>query len=379
MRRSRTTRYDLPVDELREELYRLSYHGLEQCVRRLLQDLGYHSVAVLTRTHRRQRTSHGGFDLIAKSEAGLTKDSLIVQIKQYERPVSRRFVDELRGAMLRTGVGHGLLITLGSFPLPAHKAAESSPIAPIRLVDGAELAMLFIFKGIGVREARSGRITVDRRFFASVRDTYPRPGRTRLSMGQGKANTRWSGANPTRKGGDMLYRTHALIAVNSLWFLTPIPGAVTGSNIGLLAVLAAVGAMLPDLDARNSTVRHLSVKGIQPFVPFASVLNRAWGHRGPLHSLAGLLAVAAATGLLASLWAWRLSAALMLGYASHLAADACTVTGIPLWPGRSDRWHLLPKRFRFVTGSLAEDALLPLLAAAVLLLFLTHPAIPDRQ
>ena len=61
----------------------------------------------------------------------------------------------------------------------------------------------------------------------------------------------------------------------------------------------------------------------------------------------------------------------MLGCASHLAADATTRSGIPwLYPDQK-RYHLLPRSWRFVTGSMAEEALFPFLFAAVALLLLT--------
>ena len=111
---------------------------------------------------------------------------------------------------------------------------------------------------------------------------------------------------------------------------------------------------------------------VAPFALPALVLHRAFGHRGFLHSALGL----GLFGLLAALplsfwWGWPPSLALWLGYASHLAADACTRTGVPLlYPDRR-RLFLLPPRLRFVTGSAAEEALLPLLALPVLLLLLS--------
>lgn len=48
-------------------------------------------------------------------------------------------------------------------------------------------------------------------------------------------------------------------------------------------------------------------------------------------------------------------AALSLGYASHLAGDACTRTGIPLFYPQRKNYHLLPIRIRVVTGSEYEE------------------------
>ena len=60
----------------------------------------------------------------------------------------------------------------------------------------------------------------------------------------------------------------------------------------------------------------------------------------------------------------------MLGYASHLLGDASTRSGIPLLYPLPERYHVLPRRWRFVTGSLAEEALFPFLVMAVAVLLL---------
>lgn len=175
----------------------------------------------------------------------------------------------------------------------------------------------------------------------------------------------------------MMWRTHALLGVCALWALAPFPGAVTSYNVGPLCALAAFGALLPDLDADRSKVRSLQVMGIRPFVPIALLAHRAWGHRALLHSPLGLLLFGGLCVPVALLWGWLPALALWLGYASHLAGDACTKTGIPSWPNRAEkRLYLLPARYRFVTGSWAEEALLPLLALPVALLLLSRFPMP---
>ncbi len=152
-----------------------------------------------------------------------------------------------------------------------------------------------------------------------------------------------------------------------------------GQTVGSLTVLAAAAALLPDLDAQRSKIRSLKIGPLRPFDPLGGLLYGAWGHRGPLHSLPGL----AVFGLIAALplslaWGWQYGAAALLGYASHLALDAMTRHGVPLLPslGRDGRWglrrrrHLLPPRWRFVTGSAAEDVLQACLLGLALLLLL---------
>ena len=177
----------------------------------------------------------------------------------------------------------------------------------------------------------------------------------------------------------MTWRTHLLVGVNALWVLAPLPNALAPDTVGLLALTAGVGALLPDLDAARSKVRSLDIRGVRPLVPLADALYHTFGHRGLLHSPVGW----AGFGLLCLLlapwlgWAgrgWEAPLGLFVGYGSHLIADSATPSGIPStglhpWLVRRRRFHLLPRRLRVVTGSPAEDALLlPLAASAALLL-----------
>ena len=171
----------------------------------------------------------------------------------------------------------------------------------------------------------------------------------------------------------MTGKTHALIGASSVWALTLIPGAVTTYNVGPLCVLATFGALLPDLDAGASTIRSLKVGSFRPFDAIGFAAYRTWGHRALLHSPAGLIAFAGLCVPVGLLWGAVPAAALWLGYASHLAGDACTRTGIPGWPNRTDRrLYLLPPGRRLVTGSFHEEILIPIFAILVLVLLFSH-------
>ncbi len=151
--------------EIRAELLALSFNAFERCAGALLRSLGYEDVHV-RRDGKEGRNRDGGWDIEATLPTGLTRVKVIAQIKQYDTvPVQKRYVDELRGAMLRTAAGQGLLIALSTFPDTAKLAAASTAIAPIRLIDGGELARLMISQGIGVAMDDSGRKHIDRGFF----------------------------------------------------------------------------------------------------------------------------------------------------------------------------------------------------------------------
>lgn len=170
----------------------------------------------------------------------------------------------------------------------------------------------------------------------------------------------------------MRWDTHMLFAVNSLWLLTIVPDGVDFSTIGLLAAAAIFGGLLPDLDAAESKIKHLQVTGIKPFLIPAQVVHRTDVHRGILHSLIGLGFVATVSVPMAILMGWTMWLALLLGYASHLFADAATKTGIRLLYPRQQRSYLLPKQWRITTGSLAEEMLLSLLIVGAMTLLLSN-------
>lgn len=172
----------------------------------------------------------------------------------------------------------------------------------------------------------------------------------------------------------MTWRTHVLGGIGSLWLLAPALGSA--GNAGVLAAIAALGALLPDLDATRSKVRSLSAFGIQPFNPIGAAVNATFGHRGFLHSPWALAVVAGIAGLVWARAGWGAAAAFWLGYASHLALDACTVSGIPrnarTVMGRAGRIFMVPTALRVVTGSPGEDAYFALVAIAASALLLFH-------
>jgi inner membrane protein len=204
----------------------------------------------------------------------------------------------------------------------------------------------------------------------------------------------------------MTWRTHVLGGVAALWLIAGVQGhPSSGVGINVLATLgdspsvwlgdspsvwlgdspsvwlgdspvvwafcAGMGALLPDLDAQESKIKNLSVFGIRPFLLPANFLHRSLGHRGMLHSALGLMLMALVIGIPAGIGLGTTAMmALILGIASHLALDASTKSGIPLWFPNPQRMHLLPSQLRITTGSQAEDGVLIALALLVAAYFL---------
>lgn len=171
-----------------------------------------------------------------------------------------------------------------------------------------------------------------------------------------------------------MWRTHVLFGISTLWLLAPLPPEILQANMGVLAAVAALGALMPDLDASESKIKHLQIPNtqIKPFMIPALVVSRTDQHRGLLHSLSGL-GMMALFILPASFYTgWAIAVTFLLGYLSHLGADAATKSGIRLLYPKPRRFHLLPLRWRFTTGSLAEEFLFAPLAISVMSLLLIH-------
>jgi membrane-bound metal-dependent hydrolase YbcI (DUF457 family) len=172
--------------------------------------------------------------------------------------------------------------------------------------------------------------------------------------------------------------THQIAGVG----LAAVAGAavdVPTTTAVVLAGAAWVGSMLPDADMAGSRVyrrtrverRNLLARVIGTVIRLPLRLLVLLPHRGITHSLFACALAAVVVAVLVSLVAPTVAVAagtgLAIGYAAHIAADACTPSGVPLLApvSRSRRW-LLPKPARIPTGSLREYAAATVLTATLL-------------
>jgi inner membrane protein len=172
----------------------------------------------------------------------------------------------------------------------------------------------------------------------------------------------------------MTWPTHALFGISTLWLLSPLPPQVLQADFGVLAAAAAFGALLPDLDASESKIKHLKIPNtqIKPFMLPALVVSRSDQHRGLLHSLAGVGMMVVFSAPIIGWVGWSPVVALLLGYISHLIADSATKSGIRWLYPSPERFYLLPVGWRFTTGSLAEEVLMAPLAVSVICLLMAN-------
>ena len=63
----------------------------------------------------------------------------------------------------------------------------------------------------------------------------------------------------------MTWSTHLMAGLSTLWLMEVLPVSQT-ENMALLAGAAALGSLLPDLDAAESKIKHLTVGGVKPFL-----------------------------------------------------------------------------------------------------------------
>ena len=166
------------ADKLQAQILDLSIQSYEQLIAQVLRAVGYENVRVLrdprpSRRSHKGRNRHGGYDITAIISTEFNTQPVLVQVKQYARPISRRFVDELRGALLRTQARQGLLITTSTFAPRAREAAQEDYIGPIHLIDGAGLHELLVRYRMGIGENKRGKLYLKKRFFRRLEHFIP--------------------------------------------------------------------------------------------------------------------------------------------------------------------------------------------------------------
>lgn len=155
-----------------KDLASVSFSTYLSILRLMLARADYQIVRSLGRRYLRSYKPSGGADLIAAYQSVQGPIKVLVQLKQESRKLQRRYIDELRGKMLRTGVSHGLVITLGVASKPALAAASEFPGRPISIIGGEELAKFFS-DSLGFRKADLDTLQAVR-FASQGPNTLPR-------------------------------------------------------------------------------------------------------------------------------------------------------------------------------------------------------------
>jgi membrane-bound metal-dependent hydrolase YbcI (DUF457 family) len=177
--------------------------------------------------------------------------------------------------------------------------------------------------------------------------------------------------------------THELVGVSLALAAAKLVEADPLETVGLAAA-SLFGSRLPDLDQLGARVHRRSrlerrsllvgATGAAMRLPLLACAVLV-PHRGVTHSAVACIAAAGFAALVASaaaaVAALVVGAGVGIGYAEHLAADACTPGGVRLWAPLSGRrvW-LLPPRARIPTGSVRETGLAAAVVAALAVVLL---------
>ena len=118
----------------------------ERLIARLLGAMGYENITVTS------HSADGGVDVLADIQVGILQLHTAVQVKRKKHNVQRPVVSQLRGDMAALpDVDQGMIITTSGFS-PGAKGVSRIRNAPlIVLIDGNQLAELFIEHEIGSR------------------------------------------------------------------------------------------------------------------------------------------------------------------------------------------------------------------------------------
>ena len=176
--------------------------------------------------------------------------------------------------------------------------------------------------------------------------------------------------------------THALVGLTAAAALNAQigfvqPHVVKGVPVGLAicAGFAILGALLPDVDAEDSTIKH--EMGAAGTLTSLSLKLLGVGHRGVTHYGVTTLGVMIIGYLVSARMGYPdAGLALGVGYLSHVIADALTRHGVPLWWPLPGNFHLLPGPFRIKTGG-AGESIFFMLASATFVWIALSMAPPD--
>jgi restriction endonuclease Mrr len=137
--------------QLHAHVQDLSFPACCHLIRYLLLHSGYDTVRTMGSGTTRKFTGQGGVDLLAFSHTDFATSITAIQVKQSRDPISRRFVDELRGAMPRVGAEQGMIFATCEFSALTFEAAGEPGRSPVVLVDGFSLARRLHEHKIGLR------------------------------------------------------------------------------------------------------------------------------------------------------------------------------------------------------------------------------------
>jgi inner membrane protein len=145
-------------------------------------------------------------------------------------------------------------------------------------------------------------------------------------------------------------------------------------------IIAALGALFPDLDASESKIKNLKLSKksgllslIKPFEILGFILHKTFGHRGALHSLVGLVGFSFIAYLISNYFGEPLFFIYFsLGFLSHLISDMLTKSGVEIFYPWKRNFRLLPRIIAIRSNSFLDEALFVIFGFIFILWFLGY-------
>lgn len=122
---------------VKSRLSRLDFTSFQLCAWLWLGASGYKHMRFLGRRSQRGRKAGGPDFVVRIGEDGM---DVAVQVRHWKSPVSKRAVDELRGALLRDNLPAGMIVASSTCSAAARRAAADFGGRPIRIIGVDRLA-----------------------------------------------------------------------------------------------------------------------------------------------------------------------------------------------------------------------------------------------
>lgn len=146
------------------QLRECSLHALLILASKALTRSGFGDVQILDRRHSRQKSRHGGHELLCQASLGNVPVSVVVKV--IKDSIRVRMLDELAGTVQRMKADLGLIITPFGASAKAKSKLQSYTASRIELLDGAGFSQLLTRYHIGA----SNKDEIDYSFFESLEE-----------------------------------------------------------------------------------------------------------------------------------------------------------------------------------------------------------------
>lgn len=154
-----------------------------------------------------------------------------------------------------------------------------------------------------------------------------------------------------------MYRTHIIGGIALAAAMGPVVAPQMGTEMMLYYGVAAIGAILPDIDHPKG---WLSQK-----IPLLHYPFKVFGHRGATHSLLAALII---FGVMGAIFGGSvITMGITIGYVSHILLDLLNPRGVPLfYPITKEKYKIA----RIHTGEWGEYVVGGLLIASIVCSFI---------